>query len=155
MGDGLFAREVGDLGEQRVVDLTPQQRVGSIDGDDRGGDGGERDRQRREAPSASSCTDAAAPTTAISIALRYSRRTYALPDIAGRARKMNGNAQLARRRRRASRPGPQFADRYSSRARCRLQFDLGAEHHERCAGVHRRRGVHDVAADRADVARRR
>src|SRR3954454_11002244 len=54
----------------------------------------------------------------------------------------------------ATRAGPELGQRHVAGAVLRAELDLGAQHEERGAGVHRGRRVHDVAADGADIARR-
>ena len=70
------------------------------------------------------------------------------------SREVDGDAQLVGARGGLARPGPERLDRHAPRRAGRAQLDLGPEDDERRAGVHRRRAVHHVAAERADVARR-
>ena len=78
------------------------------------------------------------------------------PSVPAASGQVDRHAQLIRLRRRCDRV-PSTGRRW--RRACdpvgRLQLDLGAQHQQRRAGVHRRRRVHHVAAERADVARRR
>ena len=76
---GAGTGQRGDLGEQRVVDLSPEQRAEISTPMIVGATAVSATDSAATPPFASSDTDAAAPTTAISIARRYSRRTYALP----------------------------------------------------------------------------
>ena len=88
---------------------------------------------------------------AISICRRYSSRTYALPrarpPAAGRSTAISSSSGAGDG---LARPGEQLVDaRPRARRSGPASDDRGAEADQRRAGVHRRRRVHDVAADRA------
>jgi hypothetical protein len=72
----------------------------------------------------------------------------ARPGAGGRRRHVERDEQLVRSRRRRSGADPQLVEAHRPLARRRTQNRLRVEAQERTAGVHRRRRVHHVAADR-------
>ena len=113
-----LARGGGD-GRQRLRrgEAAGDRLLGARRADDRRRDGGERDPAGgASCRRAASTTSAAAPTTAISIARRYSSRTYALPEPGG-GRRAGGRPRTARRRAATVLPGPVHSSSTGSRAR--------------------------------------